>query len=365
MKVLVLANNDIGLYRFRKELLIELLKTNDVYISLPNGQFVNLLTAIGCNFVDTTISRHGKNPFKDLKLFLFYKKIIKKIHPDVVLTYTIKPNIYGGMACSVLKIPYISNITGLGNAVENKGLLQQITLFLYKKGLKKAFCVFFQNMQNMTFMVEKNIVKKNFLLLPGSGVNLEENCYEEYPSQNEGIVFVTIGRIMKEKGIDELLAAATIIKREYNNVTFRVIGAFDGAYESTINDAVQKHLIEYLGQREDIHEIIRQSHATIHPSYHEGTSNVLLETAACGRPVLASNVPGCNNTFDEHTGISFEPKNVSSLVSAIRDFITLPFEKKRQMGIDGRKKMEKEFNRAIVINKYISQIDKVKKGEIL
>lgn len=361
MRILFLANHDVGLYRFRKELISELLNNNEVFLSLPKGEFVECLTKMGCHFIETNIARHGTNPLKELKLLRFYKRIIKKIRPEIVLTYTIKPNVYGGIACSRLKVPYISNVTGLGNSIENKGFLQRITLSLYKKGLRNAYCVFFQNEQNMNFMIAKKIIKGNFVLLPGSGVNLEENSYEEYPDQSDSIVFVTIGRIMKEKGIDELLAAAAIIKSEYNNITFKVIGAFDGAHESIINNAVQKHLIEYLGHRNDVHDIIKKSHATIHPSYHEGTSNVLLETAACGRPILASNVPGCNNTFDEQSGISFEPKDVDSLVSAIKTFILLPYEKKRQMGIMGRKKMEKEFDRRIVINEYISQINKVKK----
>ena len=172
MRILILANNDVGLYRFRKELIVELLKTNQVFLSLPNGEYVNRLTDIGCSFIDTHISRHGTNPFEDLKLLRFYKKTIKNIKPDIVLTYTIKPNVYGGIACSALKISYLSNITGLGNAVENKGLLQKITLSLYKKGLKKASCVYFQNTQNMDYMIRKNIIKGDCVLLPGSGKRL-------------------------------------------------------------------------------------------------------------------------------------------------------------------------------------------------
>lgn len=365
MRILILANNDIGLYRFRKELIVELVKNNEVYISLPNGEFVKNLVDMGCLFIDTIISRHGTNPVNDLKLLLFYKKIIKAVKPDLVLTYTIKPNIYGGLACSSLKVPYIANVTGLGNAVENKGLLQKITIFLYRNGLKKASHVFFQNQDNLLFMLNHKIKMKSYELLPGSGVNLSENKFEEYPKDDKHIVFVTIGRILKDKGIDELLSAIRILKQKHSNLSFKLIGGMDGDYEKTINDAVSEKLIEYLGHRNDIHELIKFSHATIHPSYHEGTSNVLLETASCGRPIIASNVPGCNNTFDNNkTGIAFEPKNVKSLVKAIEEFIDLPYDNKKSMGILGRRKIEKEFDRNIVINRYLKAISIIKQGAI-
>lgn len=361
MRILILANNDIGLYRFRKELILKLIPNNEVFISLPYGPFVEKLTDFGCRFIKTDISRHGTNPFSDARLLRFYKKIIKSIRPNVVLTYTIKPNIYGGIACTSLRVPFIANITGLGNAVENKGLLQKIALALYKKSLKKSFHVFFQNSNNLAFFMKHNIKISNYSLLPGSGVNLKENMLETYPSDKDGLVFVTIGRILKDKGIKELLSSARIIKERHPNITFRIVGDMDGNYAKDVDDASRDGVIEYLGHRNDIHEIIKQSHATIHPSYHEGTSNVLLETAACGRPILASNVPGCNNTFDEETGIGFEPKSVESLVNAIETFVSLPLERKKEMGIRGRLKMEREFDRRIVIDAYVQIINKVEK----
>ena len=189
MRILILANNDIGLYRFRKELLIALSKEHEVFVSVPNGKFVPKIIEIGCSFIDTSISRHGTNPFQDIKLLKFYMKTIKHIKPDVVLTYTIKPNVYGGMACQKTKTPYLANITGLGNAIENKGLMQKLTLFLYKKGLKKANCVFFQNEANLEFMKKKKTFNSCYKLLPGSGVNLIDNPLEEYPASDEKVVF--------------------------------------------------------------------------------------------------------------------------------------------------------------------------------
>lgn len=361
MKVLVLANFGMGLYNFRKELLEELIKQNyEVYISLPNDKYVPLLEELGCKFIDTTMNRRGTNPFLDLLLLFKYIRILKKIKPDLVLTYTIKPNVYGGIACQFLKIPYIANITGLGTAVENKGLLQKITLMLYKIGLYRANCVFFQNKTNRKFFINNNIIKTKTRLIPGSGVNLEQHRFEKYPKENHKIRFLFVGRIMKAKGIDELFQAARLVKKNYPYVKFEIVGGSEEDYEKEIDSLVEEDIIKYHGQQNDVHSFIKNSHATILPSYHEGMANVLLESASSGRPVLASNIPGCIETFDEgKTGFGFEAKNVNSLVSAIVKFINLPHEKKESMGVLAREKMENEFDRNIVINAYLEEIKSI------
>ncbi|NZA40447.1 glycosyltransferase, partial [Eubacterium callanderi] len=207
-RVLILANNDIGLYNFRQELIKTLLeKGYQGCLSLPFGEKIKLLEKMGCTFIETPIDRHGSNPITDLKLMRHYKKIMQEYNPDIVLTYTIKPTIYGGMACQKLGIPYIVNITGLGTAVEQGGLKQKLILILYKKAFRKVDCVFFQNQKNQRFFKEQGLPIPNQKLLPGSGVNLDAHCYEPYPEKDDTIRFLFIGRMMKDKGIDELLAA--------------------------------------------------------------------------------------------------------------------------------------------------------------
>lgn len=210
--VLILANSDIGLYNFRKELIQKLLQTHQVYISLPDGNNISSLKKMGCNFIDTPVNRRGINPLDDLKLFLKYGRMLKKIKPDVVLSYTIKPNVYGGIGCRLRKIPFIPNITGLGSAIENESFIKKITLFLYRISLKRAECVFFQNNENKDFFVKNKIVSKNYKVIPGSGVNLNQFRILEYPSYDKKVNFLFIARIMKEKGIDEYLKAAEYIK---------------------------------------------------------------------------------------------------------------------------------------------------------
>ncbi len=360
MKVLVLSNFGMGLYKFRKELLQELIKHgHEVFVSLPNDDYVPLLENLGCEYIESNVDRRGTNPLADMKLLFSYINIINKIKPDIVLTYTIKPNVYGGIASRITKTPYLPNITGLGTAVENEGLMQKITLNLYKIALRNAECVFFQNEPNRQFFIDRGIIKNKSKVIPGSGVNLEQHRYEEYPNDKESIRLLFIGRIMKAKGIDELLEAARQIKVSYKNVEFHLVGFCEEGYSEELRALNESGIIQYHGQQDDVHKFIKDSHATILPSYHEGTSNVLLESASTGRPILASNVTGCKETFDAGvSGIGFEVKSVKALICAIQQFLNLPHENKKQMGVAGRKKMEQEYDRKIVINAYLEQISR-------
>lgn len=361
MKILILTNYGMGLYKFRKELLEELVKQNNkIIISLPNDEYVPKLKSLGCEYIESKVDRRGTNFVNDLKLIISYIRIIRNIKPDVVLTYTIKPNVYGGFACRITKTPYITNITGLGTSIENNGLMQKIALGLYKFALKEAKCVFFQNEHNRNFFINRKIVKRKSRLIPGSGVNLNQHTLEDYPDDREVIKLLFIGRIMKAKGINELLEAVKKVKNKYPNVQFDIIGFCEEDYSEQLKKYEKQGFIKYHGQQEDVHTYVKDSHAVILPSYHEGMSNVLLEAASTGRPVLASNIPGCKETFDEGvSGFGFEAKSVDSLVKAIIKFIELPYEKKKLMGLAGRKKVEQEFDRNIVVDAYLEEINKI------
>ncbi|MCQ2455359.1 MAG: glycosyltransferase family 4 protein [Clostridia bacterium] len=362
MKIVVLANFAMGLYKFRKELIEELCKDNEVYIVLPDGEFIEELKKIGCKFIPFEFNRRGINPIADFNQIIRYKKILKSLKPDVVLSYTIKPNVYGGIASSSLKIPYIANVTGLGTSIENGGLLGFISTTLYKIGLKKASCVFFQNENNKKLFEDKKIVSGKTRLIPGSGVNLSNHNLEEYESDAEGIRFLFIGRIMKDKGIGELLDAFDVISAKYPNVSLDIVGGCDEDYSAVLEEKAESGFITYHGQQKQVHEFIKNSHCTVLPSYHEGLANVLLESASTGRPVIASRVPGCIETFDEGiTGFGCEVKSYESLAKAMEKFIVLSLDEKKQMGLNGRKKVEKEFDRSIVIDAYIDEINNIKK----
>ena len=363
-KILILTNSINGLYSFRRELIeVLLVKNYDVVISAPIDSKTNYFKQIGCNLIETVISRRGTNPISDFKLLLNYLRIIKKVKPDAVLTYTIKPNVYGGIACRIMRVPQISNITGLGTAVENKGILQKITLMLYKIGLKKSKCIFFQNKENMRFMQSNDIGVNNGRLILGSGVNIGQHKFETYPLEKENIKILFIGRLMKAKGIEELFDAIKIVKGKYSTVEFHFVGGREENYDAVISTLAKDKLIMYHGRQPDVHEYIKNSHALINPSHHEGMSNVLLEAASTGRPVLASDIPGCRETFDEGiSGLGFTVKNVDSIVETIISFVKLSYEEKMKMGIAGRRKIENEFNRSIIINAYLKEIQENIRG---
>lgn len=358
MKILIVANNDVGLYKFRREIIEELLQTCEIHLCLPDGDYIKNFTDSGCIYHACEFDRHGLNPLAELKQISFYRKLLRNIRPDIVFTYTIKPNIYAGMACASLNIPYVANITGLGKAIEKGGLLQKVLLYLYRYGLRKAKMVFFQNEANQAFMLSRHIVKGRYALLPGSGVNLKEHRAEPYPDAEEPLIFVNIGRIMKEKGADEILYAAKVIREDYPNVVFRIIGGFDDTFDEKVKAAVDAGDIEYLGYQSDIHACLKEAHAIVHASYHEGMSNVLLEAAACARPIIATDVAGCRETYEDGvSGISCKVRSGDDLVRAIREFIALPYEEKSKMGQAGRRKAECEFDRAIVIERYLKEVE--------
>ncbi len=365
-RILILANNIGGLYKFRKELVETLLEQgNQIYISVPDGSFRIPFEQMGCIFIDTPIDRRGTDPLADLKLMLGYRRVIKEIKPAVVLTYTIKPNIYGGLACRYLRVPYIANITGMGSAINQGGMFTRFILSLLKNALGGATCVFFQNDMNRRFFMRRNLLTVPSRLIPGSGVNLSEHCLEEYPEE-EPLNFLFMGRVMKEKGVDELMAAAEVIRQRYPQTAFHILGSCEEEYSTRLQNLQERQIICYHGFQKDVQSYLRSCHAVVMPSYHEGMSNVLLEAAATGRPVLASDIPGCREAFDEGiSGFGFRPQDTTALIEALEKFITLPYEKKKLLGLAGRTKMEKEYDRQLVIDAYVEEIEKLEQRGVL
>src|SRR5699024_6886209 len=313
---------------------------------------------MGCVCIDVALDRRGMNPITDFKLLSKYNKIIKKIKPNAILSYTVKPNIYGGLICRKLKIPFFPNVTGLGTAVENESFIQKVLVQMYRTAYKKAECVFFQNEENKKFFKDQNINIKNSKVIPGSGVNTEYFSLLPYPS-DEKIHFVFISRIMKEKGIDQYLDAAQYIKNKYPNTEFHVLGYCEEDYEDKLNKMQAEGMIQYHGMVDDVREFHKISHCTIHPTYYpEGMSNVLLESAASGRPIITTNRSGCREIVEEGVnGYIAEQQNNQDLTDKIEVFLKLSFKDKKEMGLAGRKKIEKEFDRQIVVDTYTEEIN--------
>lgn len=366
-KILILANNSWGLYNFRLELIQHILSIGfDVYFAVPepeDDEKVKLLIENGFKYIQTSISRRGMNLFKELGLVKKYEDIIQEINPDLVLTYTIKPNVYGTYAANKYKKPVIMNITGIGHSLYT-GVLKGVIKKLYKHACSKAKFVFFQNSSNKSFFVSNNLVTPSKTRqIPGSGVNIDKYRPVSKIHVDDIIRFMFVGRIMKEKGIDEYLQVAEIITKNYEKTEFLILGNFEEAnYKKTISE-ISNQRINYLGGSSDVRNEIREIDCIINPSYHEGMSNVLLEGAAMGKPLIASNIPGCQEIIDEgENGYLFEVKSTKSLEDKIIRFIELSQEDREKMGQNSRRKIEKEFSRNIVINEYMKAITDIIKS---
>ncbi|PFM78978.1 capsular biosynthesis protein [Bacillus sp. AFS077874] len=358
-KVLFLSNHFITLYNFRKELISQLLEEgHEVYLSIPKSDENSFFIKMGCKIIETPMDRRGINPFKDFALILRYIKIMKNLKPDIVFSYTIKPNIYGSIASNFTKNRQVSNITGTGGTFLKEDVLSRIAKSLYKISLKKSYKVFFQNIGDREFFVKNNMVKSNYDMLPGSGVNLKQYSLCELPSGGK-INFIYIGRIMEIKGIDEFLRAAKLIKQSYPSTHFYVAGFIEeDRYKHIIEDYHEKGIIDYIGFQKDIKSWIKKCHCTILPSHGgEGIPNVLLESAAMGRVCIASNINGSKDVIDNGlSGYLFEARNSQDLVNQVRNFIELSYQQKREMGFFGRRKVETEFDRQIIIDAYLKEV---------
>lgn len=356
--VVLIGNHHIVIYNFRKELIRRLIQEGyKVVVLLPCTEETEKIRELGCEVIDVPVDRRGMNPVTDARQFLRYRKILKELKPMQVLTYTIKPNIYGGMACRTLKIPYICTVTGLGKAIEEGGLMRTVLLYMYKIALKKVGKVFFQNEANQAVFAEKNIGQKRYGLVKGSGVNLDDFSIQTFPAETEPVRFIWVARIAKMKGIDVFLDAAENIKKKYASVEFQVLGFLEEDYKEKITRYAERKIIDYQGMQQNVIPYLAKSQCLILPSEAEGMSNACLEAAAVGRALIASDIPGCRECLEDNvTGYLIKPGDGENLTEKIEKFITLPYNERKRMGELGRKKMEEEFSRELVVDAYMKEL---------
>ena len=350
MRILILANHDLGLYRFRKDLIKTLLQCHEVYISLPRGEMTGHLTDMGCVFIDTPMDRRGIDPAKDLKLLLSYKKLLGDLKPDLVITYTIKPNIYGGLVCGMKGIPFAVNVTGLGSAFEQGGALQALVTLLYRAALRRAFVVFTENTSIRDILIRKKICQGSRIrVLQGAGVSLEDFCLLPYPD-NRTFIFLFIGRVMKEKGVGELFAAMRSLRRRGRDCVLHIVGFSEEDYRKELEEASREGWLYDHGFQEDVRPFIGASDCFVLPSWHEGMANTNLECAASGRPLITTDIPGCREAVIEgQTGFLCRKKDSGSLEKAMARMMDLSREEREAMGKAGRRLMEERFDKKSVV----------------
>ena len=356
--ILVFSNHPSWTYNLRGEILQALIAEGcRVVVAVGYGPEVELLKEIGCEFVDIPFSRHGTNPLDEIKLLRQYDKLLKTIKPDVLLTYTIKPNLYGSYLSRRRHIPCIANITGLGTAVEYPGIMRDILLKVYRFVFKDIYKVFFQNTMNRDLFVTNGIVDKNYELIPGSGVNTKKFDLQSFPN-NDTTEFVFISRIMKEKGIDQYLDAAVYLRKKYPFTRFHICGFCEQDYEERIKTLEEDGVIINHGMVSNVSEVLKQVQCLVLPTYYpEGMSNVLLESCSSGRPIITTDRPGCREIVDDgYNGFVVKEKDSKDLIDKIEKFINLPYNDRVQMGLNGRNKIIKEFDRQIVVDHYIQAV---------
>lgn len=358
MRILIATNHSYMFYRFRKELVETLMQEHEVILSTPFVGYEDDLQAMGLRCIDTEIDRRSINPFKDMKLLKTYRKMLDEIQPDLVITYSIKPNIYMGSACMAKGIPYVTNVQGLGTAFE-KPVLSNVVSVMYRSALRKAGTVFFENEENAQFFLHKNIISAQQMnVLPGAGINLDE--YPYVPMQDDGVCsFLFVGRIMKEKGVDEFFTAAKTIKAEFGEkVAFDVVGFYEDAYKGTVDQLVADSVIKFHGFQTDVHPFYEAADCVVLPSYHEGMSNVLLEAAASGRPLITSDIPGCREAVEDgNSGYLCPAKDANALYGAMQRVMELSVEQRSEMGCRGRERMEQQFSKTAVVTETIKHLE--------
>ncbi|MBQ7545962.1 MAG: glycosyltransferase family 4 protein [Clostridia bacterium] len=359
MRILILANFDIGLYKFRKELIGALLaKQHEVFISLPDGDMVRPLEQMGCTFIPTPIDRRGINPKTDLRLLRRYRAMLRELRPDLVITYTIKPNIYGGIAARLSGIPYAANITGLGTAFETHGPLRTLVTRLYSFALKKARVIFFENTENRDTFLSFGICKREKThVLHGAGVNLTDYNVSVF-SPHDTVRFLFIGRVMREKGIDELFTAMRrLVQQDKLPCVLDVVGPFEDDYQQQLQKCESEGWLRYHGYQADVRPFIQACDCFVLPSYHEGMANTNLECAASGRPVITSDIAGCREAvLNGESGLLCEIRNADSLYEAMYRMVKMTPSDRAKMGLRGREHMQNVFDKEKVVQETIQEL---------
>lgn len=366
MKIAITINTSWNIYNFRMGLISALTGQGHKVIAIaPKDDYSDKLKEHGCEYVPIKIDNTGSNPFKDAALYRQLKKVYRELKPDVVLHYTVKPNIYGTLAASSLDIPVINNVSGLGTVFLSSSLASFAAKKLYKQAFNKAQIVFFQNSDDRnTFLSEIDLPQLKTDLLPGSGINLNKFTITPMPNQ-ERMVFLMISRVIVEKGILEYIEAAKLVQAKYPNTRFQLLGKLDtdhirGISEEIITDAVDSGYIEYLGEADDVRPYIQNAHCVVLPSYREGTPRTLLEAAAMGRPIVTTNVPGCREVVnDGDNGYLCAVRNPVDLSMKIIAICEQSDIKLKEMSTRSRKLAESKFDEQIVINQYLKHLSNI------
>jgi glycosyltransferase involved in cell wall biosynthesis len=369
MRIAIVLNTSWNIYNFRMNFVRALLEEgHEVHTVAPEDEYTNLLVAAGCVHHKVRMDSRGANPVKDSALIVELYTIYKKIRPDVILHYTIKPNVYGTLAASMLKIPVVNNVCGLGTVFLKDNLVSAVAIALYKISFRFARKVFFQNPDDLKLFVTRKLVPERAVdLVPGSGIDLGKFQPMAF-RRNDTFTFLMISRLITDKGVMEYIEAVKKLRAAGMNARFQVLGAMDplhkrGIKTEVIQEWIDQGIIEYLGTTDDVRQFIHAADCVVLPSYREGTPRTLLEAASSSKPIIATDVPGCNHVVKNNfNGLLCRLKDADDLAEKMKEMADMESATLKLFGENGRTKMETEYSESVVIDKYLQTISEFKKA---
>jgi len=366
MKIAISINTAWNIANFRVGLISALQQEGyEVLAIAPADEHVARLKDFGCRFVPLPMDNQGTNIAKDAALFIRYLSILHRERPAAFLGFTIKPNVYGSLAARWLDIPIINNVSGLGTTFIRDNWLTKIVHLLYRTAFTDSHCVFFQNADDCNLFVTSGLVDANRAqLVPGSGIDLSRFS----PAVSGGSTgsgncrFLLIARLLFDKGIREFVEAARNVRMARPGTKFDILGFLDvenrtAVRRSDVEQWVADGVINYLGHAIDVRPHIAAADCVVLPSYREGTPRSLLEAAAMGKPIIATDVPGCREVVDdEKTGLLCRARDAADLAAKLIKMNDMDCTHRRVMGAAGRAKMEREFDERLVIGAYLNAL---------
>ena len=366
-KIFVLVNTSWNIFNFRKNLVGVLIEAGfEVVAVAPRDAYSAKLPLLGCRYVEVPMENKGTNIWRDLIFAIRLTQLFEKERPDLILSYTVKPNIYGSLAARLNSVPIVNNISGLGAVFIRPSKLTVLVSLLYKLSLKWSRKTFFQNQDDLDLFTSKKLVNVGSTeLIPGSGVDLNRFKFSELASCGRGFKFLLVARLLWDKGLAEYVGAAMRLKVEFPEVEWRIVGFLGVENPAAISAQdmdkwVSEGVITFSGPSDEIEKEIRKCDCLVLPSYREGLSRTLLEGAAIGRPLIATNVPGCKEVVvDGKNGYLVEPCSIDDLTEKMRLMYLLSREQRAAMAKYGRRKVEKEFSEEVVNNRYLEVVKEI------
>jgi glycosyltransferase involved in cell wall biosynthesis len=360
--ILLAANSAWNLTNFRKPLIVGLKKAGyRLAAAVPKDEAAKLLADLGVEVHHVTVDARGMSPVRDFRLFLSYRRLLRRLRPGAVLAFTPKPNIYGSLAAAAEGIPFINTITGLGTGFLSGPGLQTIISGLYRLALRRSQRVFFHNADDRALFIKRKLIRAGqAAVVAGSGIDLAHFSPAPPRAGDEPVAFLFIGRLLKDKGTSEFLRAAEILAHR-RAARLRILGPAERHPKALAQEVLQRALacgrIEYLESVDDVRPFIASADCIVLPSYREGLPRVLLEAGAMARPVIATDVPGCRQAVDHNvTGLLCEARSAESLAEAMIVMSDLSPVRRAAMGKRAREKVRREFSEERVVTAYVEAL---------